>query len=201
MTLAFVPFERYQQLHVLLNHRRDTISPTVQPSASPTPSPTAGECDLMLDLIFILDSSSSVYANNKGYDDWQAEIDFAKAVVNKSLPDDARVGLIIFGGCGTGQYNDLDACRANGKLVKKWGLNAYGTPNDQDAVYSRFSAVDSSDFTGGWTWTDGALYMAWTEFQANSSVEHSKMIILLTDGTYCCVYLTALPLYQQNVKL
>ena len=133
----------------------------------------------MLDLIFILDSSGSLYDN--GYDNWQAEIDFAKAVVNQSLPGDARVGLINFSGCGS--LYDFDACRVNGKLVKMWGLNAYGTPNDQDAVYSRFSDVNSSDFTaGGRTWTNEAFSMALTEFQVNSSAEHSKMIIFLTDG-------------------
>ena len=135
--------------------------------------------DVMLDLIFILDSSGSVYDN--GYDNWQAEIDFVKAVVNHSLPTNARVGLINFSGCGSNK--DFDDCRANGKLKKMWGLNDFGTPNDHDAVYNRISQITYLDFNGGYTWTDQALYLALTEFQGNSSAEHAKMIILLTDGT------------------
>ena len=67
---------------------------------------------LLLDLMFILDSSGSVY--DSGYDNWQAEIDFAMAIVNNSLPGDSKIGLINFSGCGSNK--DFDSCRSNGEL-------------------------------------------------------------------------------------
>lgn len=115
-----------------------------------------------------------------GYDNWQSQIDFIKAVVKDSLPRDSRVGLVNFSGCGSNK--DLAECRAEGKLNKMWGLDAFGSSNDAEAVYDRISEIDSSDFNSGYTWTNEALHLALTEFQDNSSAERSKMVIMLTDG-------------------
>ena len=101
-----------------------------------------------LDLIFILDSSGSVY--DDGYDNWQSELDFAKAIVNSSLPEDSKVGCINFSDCGSNR--NFAQCRAEGKLKKMWGLNE---GDDQALVYDRFVAMNENDFNGGYTWTNG----------------------------------------------
>merc|ERR1719150_2713248 len=155
-----------------------TGTPTVLPT-SPIELDDSNNTDCSsLDLIFILDSSGSAY--DAGYDNWQAEIDFVKSVVNESLPSDSRVALINFSGCGSNK--NLSQCLDAGKLDKMWGLNDFGTPNDHDALYQRISEMDSSDFLSGYTWTNEALFLALSEFQANSPMNRSKMIILLTDG-------------------
>ena len=38
------------------------------------------------------------------------------------------------------------------------------------------------DFNGGYTWIDEALHIALTEFNADSTADRSKMIVLLSDG-------------------
>ena len=63
-----------------------------------------------------------------------------------------------------------------------WGLNDYGSPNDQQAVYDRFASMGPNDFNGGYTWTEEAMSIALKEFNANSTADRSKMIIILTDG-------------------
>merc|ERR1712217_238028 len=83
---------------------------------------------------------------------------------------------------GCGPNKNLSQCLDDGKLDKMWGLNDFGTPNDHDALYHRISEMDSSDFLSVYTWTNEALLLALNEFQANSSMNRSKMIILLTDG-------------------
>ena len=157
-----------------------TPVPIPTPSTSPTESPTFAGCkiNLLLDLIFILESSGSVY--DDGYVTWHAEIDFAKAIVNSSLPEDSRVGLINFSGCGSSFT--VEQCKQQGRLDKMWTLNSYGNPNDQQAVYDRIDQIDSNDFKGGWSWTDEALNIALNEFNANSTRHRTKMIIIMTHG-------------------
>jgi len=133
----------------------------------------------LLDLIFILDSSGSVY--DEQYINWQSEIDFAKSIVNNSLPRNTKIGAINFSGCGPSY--DFEQCKAQNRLKKMWGLNTYGVPyNDQQAVYDRFAAMGPADFNSGTTWTDSALSIALNEFNGNGSAYREKMVILVTDG-------------------
>ena len=169
---------------------------TALPTTNPTMTPTFAGCEGVqkkLDLIFVMDVSQSVKITNSElpsdhvdadhYANWFAEIDFVKALVNDSLPTDTRVGVVLFGGCGTNaDLQTLDACIEFGKLKKMWGLNAFGSPNDQEAVYNRVSQLGSNDFLGGFTWTDEALTIALNEFEANSTDDRQKILILLTDG-------------------
>eukprot|EP01084_Bolivina_argentea_P275195 469243_1 len=157
-----------------------TITPSITPTTTPTKSPTFAGCgsSLLLDLIFILDSSGSVYDSE--YINWQSELDFAKAIVNSSLPTDSKIGCINFSGCGSS--TSFEDCKKNNKLKKMWGLTDYGIPNDKLLVYDRFASMGPSDFNQGWTWTDEALQIALNEFRGNSSIDRSRMIIILTDG-------------------
>jgi len=143
-----------------------------------TPSPIEIEpCDtdtFSLDLIFILDSSGSVY--DDGYDQWQTEIDFASFIVANSLPSDSRVATIVFGGCGP--ETSRAECEDNGKLRLLWGLE----DGSQSVANDAFAAMNSSDFTAGFTWTREALEMALREFEAASTADRAKRIIILSDG-------------------
>eukprot|EP01083_Nonionella_stella_P156624 507417_1 len=81
------------------------------------------DIDLALDLIIILDSSGSVYNRNDGEDPykyWYDEINFAKMIVNQSLPADSRVGAINFAGCGS-TYTKTTCRYVAGQLVRMWG--------------------------------------------------------------------------------
>ena len=148
-------------------------NPTEPPSTVPTMAPICTNsnldsfecaCNNGLDLIFVVDSSGSVYDAN--YTNWQLEIDAMRYIVNSSLPKTkTRVGLINFSGCGS--TFSVEQCRySENRLKKEFGLNAYGSPhNDLQAVYNRISQMSSADFHGGYTWTNEALQIALTEFQ------------------------------------
>ena len=149
--------------------------------------PQAGvssSCDLNIEIIFIIDSSGSVA--DPEFDNWGLELGAVKEIVNRSLPvNRSRVGLINFSGCGSGTQWNLETCRDNGLLKKEFGLNSFGTPfNDLNAVYNRVDQMDETDFNGGYTWTEEALYIALTEFKYNSTniTNTQKYIILMTDG-------------------
>eukprot|EP01083_Nonionella_stella_P140607 431489_1 len=150
---------------------------TAMPSLTPTLSPTFAGCGSasQLDLIFLLDSSGSVGSSN-----FPLEINFCKAIVNSSLPGDSRVAAINFSGCGSG--TTLQECKDSNKMKRMWGLEDFGSPNDQEAVVNRFEAMSSADFLKGWTWTNEALLMALNEFKGNSTDSREKMIVMLTDG-------------------
>lgn len=143
------------------------------------------ESSLDLDLMFVLDTSRSVLSQDPTeadvYVNWKAEIDFCKSVVNNSLPDNSRAGLIIFGGCS--RWSSLEQCIKHERIKLMWELNTFGTPyNDQQALYDRIEQLDENDFTGGYTWTNDALGLALNEFRKNSDKNRKKMIILVTDG-------------------
>ena len=169
-----------------------TQHPTDQPT-SPTPTPTPlcvaslnefeCNCDNGLDLIFVVDSSGSVYDSQ--YKNWQSELDAMKGIVNASLLNiithKLRVGLINFSGCS--ESYTLQQCRDLNRLKKEFGLKTYGSPyNDLQAVYNRIDQMGPDDHNGGYTWTEEALFMALKEFQGNSSSNSAKSIVLITDG-------------------
>jgi len=167
-------YDLNEEVGELVCSDREDIAPL---SSTTTTTLTPSEpCDssLSLDLIFILDASGSVY--DDGYENWQAELDFAALIVANSLPSDTRVAAIVFGGCGAD--TTLADCEEKGKLRLLWGLEQ-GAASD---ALEAFSALDSSDFTGGYTWTREALEMALLEFEAASSASRGKRIILLSDG-------------------
>ena len=92
-----------------------------------------------LEVIFIIDSSGSVYVSgtNDPTINFKRELDTAKEIINISLPiQSSRVGLINFGG--------------NGKIVKGFGLNEFGVPyNNLTSVYNRVDGMGEADFQGG----------------------------------------------------
>eukprot|EP01083_Nonionella_stella_P087891 244717_1 len=137
-----------------------------------TPAPILEGCGstLKLDSIFIFDSSGAVAngRNDGEYDNWFDEINFAKGIVNSSLPSDSRVGAINFAT----------------QLVPLWTLLDFGMPNDQQALYDQFAMMDESDFLDGWSFMDDALGLALAQFTytSNSSTNRERMVILLTDS-------------------
>merc|ERR1712228_561537 len=143
--------------------------------SSPTLKVTEQEPLPPLDLIFILDSSGSVATDDEDFSNWQAEIDFAADTIRHSLGHiESRIGLINFSGCGASY--DFDRCKAANKLKKELSL----TSREEALAHLDSMGVDDSNW--GYTWTDEALALALTEFEANSSPDHSKLIVLLTDG-------------------
>jgi len=131
-----------------------------------------------LDIIFIVDSSGSIY--DDGYKNWENELELVYDIIDNVLPLNSKVGLINFSGCGSSFT--FQQCRDLGRLKKMIGLNDNGAPNDLQAVLSIIDAIDEDDFNGGYTWIEEALHIALTEFNAKSTADHSKMIILLSDG-------------------
>lgn len=131
-----------------------------------------------LDMIIILDSSGSVA--DKDYLNWQSEIDFAAAAVD-AIPDDGslafdgfRVALINFSGCGPKvSFEECD------NLKKEWGLTDYSS---KEEILARIQSMGPDDFNYGWSWTDEALQVALSEFEADSSPDHRKIIVMLTAG-------------------
>merc|ERR1712083_263535 len=127
-----------------------------------------------LDLIFILDSSGSVAVDDDDFSNWQAEIDFVAAAIDRSFVSETRVGLINFSGCGP--KVTFAECQKQNKLKNELSLTS------TEEALEHLDSMGSDDFNAGFTWTDEALAMALTEFEANSSPDHSKLIVLLTDG-------------------
>jgi len=128
-----------------------------------------------LDLIFILDSSGSVAFNDDDFLNWQAEIDYVSTTVRNWAP--SRTALINFSGCS--RMYTLKQCQKANKLKLEWGLTEYLT---NDEVLARLDLMGPSDFNFGFTWTNEAFTIALEEFEANSSLDRNKIIILVTDG-------------------
>jgi len=161
-----------------------TARPTSVLSNVPTPSPINGalsRCiatDTPLDIIFMIDSSGSVYDDE--YKNWQYELDLVYDIVDNVIPSNSRVALINFSGCGSGFT--FEQCQEQGRFQQMFHLSTYGSPNDLDAVLSSIDAIGSDDFLGGYTWTEEALSLALSEFTINSTADADKMIVLITDG-------------------
>ena len=94
--------------------------------------------DNLLDIIFIVDSSGSIY--DDGYKNWENELELVYDIIDNVLPTNSRVGLINFSGCGT-SYSFTD-CQSQNRLKKMIALSDNGTPNDLDAVLSIVDAID-----------------------------------------------------------
>merc|ERR1712083_1255215 len=134
-----------------------------------------------MDVIFILDSSGSVAVDDDDFSNWQAEINFAAETIRHFLFDmyiqiglESRIGLINFSGCGTSVT--FAECQKQNKLKNELSLTS------REEALAHLDSMGSDDFNFGHTWTDEALGMALAEFEANSSPDHSKLIVLLTDG-------------------
>merc|ERR1719189_2080006 len=127
-----------------------------------------------LDLIFILDSSGSVAVDDDDFSNWQAEIDFVAAAIDKSFVSETRVGLINFSGCGPSVT--FAECQKQNKLKNELSLTSI------EEALAHLDSMGIEDFNFGFTWTDEALGIALAEFEANSSPDHKKWIFLLTDG-------------------
>merc|ERR1712025_477532 len=97
--------------------------------------------------------------------------DLARLIVEHALPLDSRVSLTVFSGCGANK--NFTQCADAGYFEQKFAL---------DDVSGAIAAMGSADFTGGYTWTDEALAMALSEFEANSAADRRKAIVLVTDG-------------------
>merc|ERR1719245_1610138 len=135
------------------------------------------ECDSTdsLDIVLLLDASGSVY--DAGYENWQSELDLARLIVERALPLDSRVSLTVFSGCV--KNKNFTQCADAGYFEQKFALDEYSELAD---VSGAIAAMGSADFTGGYTWTDEALAMALSEFEANSAAARRKAIVLVTDG-------------------
>merc|ERR1712228_445273 len=143
-------------------------------STASTLKVTEQEPQVPVDLIFILDSSGSVAVDDDDLSNWQAEIDFVAAAIDRSFVSETRVGLINFSGCGP--KVTFAECQKQNKLKKELSLTS------TEEALAHLDLMGSDDFNFGFTWTDEALAMALAEFEANSSPDHSKWKFLLTDG-------------------
>ena len=112
-------------------------------SMVPTPSPINGalsRCiatDTPLDIIFMIDSSGSVYDDE--YKNWQYELDLVYDIVDNAIPSNSRVALIDFSGCGSGFT--FEQCQDQGRFQQIFHLPTHGSPNDLDAVLSTIDAI------------------------------------------------------------
>merc|ERR1712083_483091 len=109
------------------------------------------------------------------------EIDFAAETIRHFLFDmhiqiglEPRIGLINFSGCGTSVT--LAECKQQNKLKNELSLTS------TEEALAHLDSMGVDDFNWGYTWTREALALALTEFEANSTPDHSKLIVLLTDG-------------------
>merc|ERR1712154_614619 len=97
--------------------------------------------------------------------------DYVSTTVRNWAP--SRTALINFSGCGR-RYT-LEECQKANKLKLEWGLTEYST---NDEVLARLDLMGPSDFNYGYTWTNEAFTIALEEFEANSSQDRNKIIIL-----------------------
>eukprot|EP01084_Bolivina_argentea_P221715 375470_1 len=130
-----------------------------------------------LDLIMLLDSSGSVY--DDGYENWQYQLDFAKSLVNNSLPIDTRLSVINYSGCTV--LTSFEDCVAQNKLTKMWGLSDYGS-NNLFTYYNLLGNIGPSDFNGGYAWHEQAFSIAKTEFETNNTTKRNRVILFMVDG-------------------
>eukprot|EP01084_Bolivina_argentea_P110044 196560_1 len=151
---------------------------------------SVNSCDTSnpLDIMFIVDSSGSVY--DPQYNNWQAELDLVASIVQE-LPGQSRAGLINFSGCGT-SYT-LEQCIAADKLKLMIELDEF-EPSFNGAhlgLYDKITSIGPEDFNMGWTWTNQALTIALDEFKSKSKPRESiqpdhiipnRVIVLITDG-------------------
>jgi len=132
-----------------------------------------------IDLIIMLDSSGSVA--DEDFLNWQAEIDYAASLIDSEfVTPGSRVALINYSGCGP--KVTFEECQKKNKLKLEWGLLEYST---KEEVLARLDLMGPGDFNYGYTWTDEALSIAFSELNyapSHTGILHEKWIVLLTAG-------------------
>jgi len=109
------------------------------------------------DLVFVLDSSNSIY-----WYEWEEMLNFVSTLVETAIPTGTRVGEVVFGTYvstvfGLNQYTDLD-----------------------DIAYA---VTHYTRKLGGWTYTKDALKHAYKDvFEASWIEDRAKKLVLITDG-------------------
>lgn len=134
------------------------------------------------EVIFIIDSSGSVYLSSGDYTNWNKEIAFVRDAVNDLYMNDQSVsfGLINFSGCGAG--TTFEACadpQSWNRLRIEFDLDDY---DSLDEYNTQLDGMGEDDFTGGSTWTNDALGMAVDMFEASGNADAKKYVVLITDG-------------------
>ena len=171
-----------------------TSKPTVSPTVSPTSSPTEERCSDNVELIFLLDESSSI-------DDakWGHTLSFVKEVtiryeLGRALECglggnfsqactytgdwQTKVALATFSGAANRGAND-DGTHPHAMV--HFGLDQYSNPNDI------FAAIDAIPHAGGATYTDQGLALVHTNVLPAARPVSSgiaRIIIVVTDGEY-----------------
>ena len=189
-----------------------TTSPSIVPSTSPTNSPTTTTCDDNLDLMFLLDESSSITSGNRT-ENWESVLSFTTAItdwfnVGRILehPNSAngggvnsgtytgdwrtKVGLVTFSGYGAlpGESGDAAAGRGNSSYVHLAlgsaddDVDLTGNSNSPAEIYDVLSSVPHA---GGATFTDLGLQTvvdALIPETRDASRVVSRVLVVVTDG-------------------
>ena len=126
-------------------------------NATPFFSSAPEKCQAQLDLIFLLDASTSVGKNN-----YAKEKDFIKIVASRyELGTTSQAAVIVF---------------------SSYATNAVPLGSSNTALEFA-SAVDNIPYVGGFTRIDLALSVAYDEYFSSEGLnETQKLVILLTDG-------------------
>ena len=133
--------------------------PKPAPAPEPAPAPKKSKCKAgsKAELVFVLDSSTSVGASN-----WRLELKFLSDIV-KHLhigAEEVRVGLVTY----------------NTEATVQFGLSSH------TSKAALLSAIGSVKFSEGITATGDALALARTSVLSKAREGVAKIVILITDG-------------------
>jgi hypothetical protein len=149
-------------------------------------STSASASTMPTNLVFLLDSSGSVRGEIGGpggqWDNWHLEIDFMKAVSTPFLaanPANA-ISVINFSGCD--DSTSLEGCSDNLRVEHSMTNYDVGV-TDNTAFYAWLDQFGEDDFTGGYTWTDEALGLAYEDLVTSARYGYGRNVfVLVTDG-------------------
>ena len=171
-----------------------TSDPTVSPTLSPSSSPTEERCSDNVELIFLLDESSSIDDAN-----WGNALNFVKEVtvryeLGRALECglggnfsqactytgdwQTKVALATFSGAANRGADD-DGTHPHAMV--HFDLDQYSNPNDI------FAAIDAIPHAGGATYTDRGLALVHTDVLPAARPVSSgvaRILIVITDGAY-----------------
>ena len=106
-----------------------------------------------LDVMILMDSSGSLKDDDGGYTNWESQLSFAESFVeNELIPSDTRFGLILFSGCRSSYtFQGCKEYQVVGRLIKHFGLTAYGSNCNHSQTADVIGAMGEDDFLGGFT--------------------------------------------------
>ncbi|MBM4763247.1 VWA domain-containing protein [Bacillus sp. B15-48] len=128
-----------------------------------------------LNVVIILDASGSMAATVNG----QVKMNAAKAAILKfvnELPDEANVGLRVFGHKGTGAYEDRElSCQSSEMIIPISTFN-------ETSFQSGLELIKPS----GWTPTELAIREAKKDLEKFDGSDNTNIVYLVGDGISTC---------------